>query len=233
MRSTFALVLVILPVSLVSAKDDDAEKLYRSMEQKVRAAKTLQIRYEMNVTDAAGKTGGVQGTLTLGEGDRLRADAEGKLFDQPVKCTAISDGANLKFHDAPTAAKERDEKAALPAKGLGLYSRLALPREGIFLCTLNMDRRGDLPTGATLPADFKFVGKENIGTRQAQVIQYTLRRKDAKDALTVKLWLDAETNLPLQRSITGGTSDWSSFTEKYREFSVDPKTDAMLFELPK
>ena len=77
------------------------------------------------------------------------------------------------------------------------------------------------------------MGKEKVGERDTRVIQYTLTAKGGEDPLSVKLWLDAETNLPVKLAVTGGKSDWKDLTETYGEFTIEPKVDAKSFELPK
>ena len=98
---------------------------------------------------------------------------------------------------------------------------------------LNTRRSGDLTPDAFELSDFKTAGTERIGGRNAHVIQYTLREKGVPDALSMKMWLDAETNLPAKLAITGGKSDWRGITETYGEFKLDAPVDAKRFELPK
>src|SRR5258708_36747869 len=92
MRVSLSLALLAVARWHDAAQDNEAEKLYREMEQKVRAAKTLQVRFDLNITDALGKTGIVKGALTLGEGDKYRVDLDGKIFGQAVKGIEVSDG---------------------------------------------------------------------------------------------------------------------------------------------
>jgi outer membrane lipoprotein-sorting protein len=212
------------------AEENEAEKLFRGMEQKVRKAKTLQVRFDLSVTDALGKKGTVQGILTLGEGDRYRVDGEGKLFGEAVKFTEVCDGTTTSFRDPNDPKKDSNEPAP---KAAGAYFRAALPRWGFFLSTLNMRRSGELTPDAFQLSDFKPAAPEKIGGRNAQVIQFTFKEKGAKDGLSMKMWLDAETNLPVKLTVAGGKSDWADIAETYREFTIDPRVDAKLFELPK
>ncbi len=59
-----------------------------------------------------------------------------------------------------------------------------------------------------------------------------VKGKDAT-ALSVKVWLDAKTNLPVKLVLTGGGSDITDITETYSEFTIDAKVDGKSFELPK
>src|SRR5438105_2078484 len=128
MRWLLTLPLLALAACPAVAEENEAEKLFRGMEEKVRAAKTLRVRFDLGVTDALGKKGTIKGALTLGEGDKYRAEGEGKLFGQAVQFTEVCDGANTSFRD-PNAPKKENEKAP---KGVGAYFRGALPRWGFF-----------------------------------------------------------------------------------------------------
>jgi len=116
---------------------------------------------------------------------------------------------------------------------VGAYLRGALPHEGFFLSTLNMGRPGGLAPDAIQLSDFKDAGKEKVGERNTQVIEYTATEKDAKEGLSMKMWLDAETHLPVKLAVTGGQSDVKNLTETYSEFILDPEVDAKSFEAPK
>src|SRR5215831_4062263 len=96
MRFLMTLTLLGVVARPAAAEGNEAEKLFHAMEQKVRKARTLRLRYDLNITDAAGKKGTVKGTLVLGEGDRFRAEATGNLFGEAVKFITVSDGTTMK-----------------------------------------------------------------------------------------------------------------------------------------
>jgi hypothetical protein len=97
-----------------------------------------------------------------------------------------------------------------------------------------VNRRGDLATDHFTLSDFKLAGKEKIGERNTQVIQYTVKWKGkSKNPTSRKMWLDARTNLPVKLAITGGASDISDITESYREFAIDAKVNPKLLQLRK
>ena len=87
-------------------------------------------------------------------------------------------------------------------------------------------------------SEFKLGKKEKIGEREAQVIEYKLAYEEAAKetpdlSLSEKLWLDVETHLPLKRVVVGKLKKEFTCTEEYSEFTLNPKVDAKLFELPK
>ncbi len=213
----------------IQAAEDEAEKLFRAMEQKVKAAKTLRVRYELDISAAADKKGTVKGAILLGEGDQYRLDGEGKIFGQQVKFTTVCDGARVSEVVEPPPPQSETNPPRQP-KGSGAFLRAALPPLGFFLTSLFMDRRDtwEPPT----VSDFKLVGNEKVGGRAAKVIQFTVTAKGG-DGTAFKLWLDAETNLPAKLAMTGGESDIKAVTETYAEFAVDVKVEAKSFAVAK
>jgi outer membrane lipoprotein-sorting protein len=230
MRWLPALPLLAAAAWPAAAQDNEAEKLFRAMEQKVRSARTVRLRFDLSMAGALGTKGNVKGTLLLGEGDKYRVEMDGTVFGQAVRGTEVSDGTRTAYRDAADPKRDSTEESA---KAAGAYFRGTLPKWGFFLCSLNMRRSGDLTPDAFEMSDFKTSGEEKIGERNAHVIQYTFKEKGAKDPLSMTLWLDAETHLPAKLAITGGKSDWRAITETYGEFQIDAKVDAKQFELPK
>src|SRR5262249_7377578 len=106
MRWLLTWALLALAACPALAEENEAEKLFHGMEKKVRAAKTLRLRFDLSITDALGRKGNAQGTLSLGEGDKFRAEAEGKLFGQAVQFTYVSDGTNMKASGGPDRPRE-------------------------------------------------------------------------------------------------------------------------------
>jgi hypothetical protein len=237
MRWLLTLALLAVAAWPATAEENEAEKLFRGMEKQISEAKTLKIRFDATITGADAKKWDVKGTLVLGEGDRFRAEAEGKLFGEETKFTVVSDGTGAKsfgYTKAPGQPKQDKNETEKPPKGAGAYFRTALPRDGFFVSFLNMDRRGDRPADLFQLSDFKLAGEEKVGERNTKVIQYTVKVKGKdSNAPSVKLWLGAKTNLPVKLVLTGGGSDISDITETYREFTIDGQVDAKSFELPK
>jgi outer membrane lipoprotein-sorting protein len=100
MRWLTALALLAVTAWPAVAQDNEAEKLFRAMEQKVRSAQTLRLRFDLSVAGALGTKGNVKGTLVLGEGDKYRVEMEGKVFGQAVRGTEVSDGTRTAYRDA-------------------------------------------------------------------------------------------------------------------------------------
>jgi outer membrane lipoprotein-sorting protein len=230
MRRLLATTLLAALAGPVAAQDGDAELLVRRMHDKVRAAKTLRVRFEISVTDALGKKGAVKGALVLGDGQKYRAEGEGEVFGQAVKFAEVSDGVRTAYRDATDPKRDGTEKAA---KDAGTYLRGALPRDGFLIGSLNMkERSGWAPSAFKLSA-FKLGSEETVGGRKARVIEYAVTVEGGSDPMPVKVWLDAGTGLPVKLVLTGGKSDIRDVTETYGEYTLDAEVDAKAFELPK
>lgn len=207
MRWLLTLALLALGSGPVAAQENEAEKLFRRLEQRVRTAKTLQLRFDATITGADAKKWNVAGSLILGEGDKLRVDSEGKVFGEEFKLTQVSDGTDMKsfgYTKAPGKLKQDKTKTEKPPTGAGAYLRESLPSDGFFLSFLSMDRRAELPPGLFKMSDFKLAGEEKIGEQNTRLIQYTLTAKGDTNVVSMKIWLDAKTNLPVKLAMTGG-----------------------------
>jgi outer membrane lipoprotein-sorting protein len=245
MRCLLTMALLALVTWPAAAQENEAEKLFRALEQKVRTAKTLQLRSDATITGADGKKWHYKGSAIVGEGDKFRWEIEGKRLGHEWKRTYVSDGTDkISFgYDKQPG----EDKASVESKGtektpkaFGAHFRAALPRDG-FVLGFTTDRNSQMPPDLFIMSDFKLAGEEKIGARNTQVIQYSVKTK-ARDpgfnpastnVLSMKLWLDTKTKLPVKLAMTGGESDFSAITETYSEFTVDAKVDAKLFELPK
>jgi len=51
-------------------------------------------------------------------------------------------------------------------------------------------------------------------------------------AMQMTIWLDTQTNMPLKRLVIA-PSEKARLTEVYTEFTLNPKLDGKMFELPK
>src|SRR5439155_12342614 len=142
----------------------------------------LRVRCDLSVT--VNRPGTLKGTLTLGTGDTLRLELEGKPFGEAVKSTVVNDGAKLTFTDSGDPKKNR---AATVPQALGAHCRASLPRLGVFLLWYRLDQNLGLDPDQFTLSDFKLAGKETIGARTTQVIQYTAREKGNTPRLAMKL----------------------------------------------
>jgi len=83
-----ALLFVAVPAY---GQDNDAEKLYRTMEKKVRSAKAIHVVMEGEFS-GEGKKGKFSMTLDAAEGNMVRMEMNGAFDGTDVKVVSVSDG---------------------------------------------------------------------------------------------------------------------------------------------
>ena len=231
------LLFVPVLVAVLGQAGDDPSVRMKAMEEKIAKADSLQVTLDSKFESSKGKgSGTIQGTLTLGAGDKARAELNLNFMGKAMKIQMVSDGTKM---------VESIDGKAKPAKETTKHFRdtmtAVLARSGFsagfLLAGANqVDKvdKEDNPLKMVLVSDFKKLKVEKIGDRDALVIQYKLTMKGADIAPTGTVWLDLKTNLPLKRVIRAEMgSETMTLTENYSNFRINPKLDDKLFELPK
>lgn len=219
-----ALLLIAIALILPQEKNE-AEALFKKVEEKLVNAKTVRLKLSGEIQPVKMT---LAGEMVLGEESRLRAELEGKMGDKAVKAALVSDGRRLRLESS-------DKPAPLVLDvpvTLGRLSRICLARGGFFGVTDILDNQKSLQADAddlVSVSDFKLWVKEKVGDREAQSVQYKLVQKGFAPA-EATLWIDIETHLPLKRVIKKGGM---TLSELYSEVKLDEKFDAARFELPK
>jgi hypothetical protein len=200
------MVLVLLAPTL-AAQVGDAEKLFRTMEKKVAAAKTVRVAFEAQVLEDKEEQARFTGSVQLGEANKGAVRLKGRAKGMDIEVELESDGHKIKEVVTPPG---KSRERSLPKK-FGERVRAALSRTGP-VSGLVVTERQTGPDGVEkdpdidqmLPlSDFKPGGKETVGGREARVIEYKARLASEKQDLSVKLWLDVKTQLPLKREVSG------------------------------
>jgi outer membrane lipoprotein-sorting protein len=207
---------------------EDAEKLFQKMAKKLAEAKTLQVTFEGSV-DMPEKAE-IKGFLGLASAGKVSLKVEGRRSNER-KYGLVSDGT--KVIDFPNTGKEKERKT--PDKFNELFAGL-MARAGPVIGYRNWSK----PPSANATLDelvpvsaFKLGKKEKVRDRQAQAITYELKH-EGDDTLTVTLWIDEESHLPLKRVFRGKVKDRDAlYRETYSAVLLDKKIDAKIFELPK
>jgi outer membrane lipoprotein-sorting protein len=212
-------------------QDDEAEKLFRSMEKKVAGARAVLVRFEYRI--APGKVGEkrIKGRLALAPDNRLRVVVEGP--EEGSSGTVVSDGKTITI--TGWGQKCRKPQEQLTPEHLNALIIASLNRGGAMLGAAHTATSPWL-WREVKPADigamlFELGPKEKIGGRDARKIEYTYTRGpiSAIPPLRVQLWIDTKTLLPLRRVFP--QPDGS--TETYTEFTLDPTLPGGEFDLPK
>jgi outer membrane lipoprotein-sorting protein len=224
-RGILTLLLLLLPVTAVQAQD--AQKLYEAMEQKLAKAKAHKIGFNIK-GDQGGDPFNGKGTLILATGNRLQMTYEAQIGKQSRKGTTVSDGKTLVRHRVEDGKPEM-KSMPIHDKHYEVVSGWLI-RAGLFV---GMERaESNNPKGSSILklSEFKMAGKEKIGGCDANVIEYQLALADNTNTLTCRLWLDAQTGMPLKRVLEG---DGFRVIETYSQWELDPKLPEDTFTLPK
>jgi outer membrane lipoprotein-sorting protein len=212
---------------------NEAERLFRKMEMTLKSAKSVECSFEAKGEGGKAADGSAKGSLTLGEGNKSRLEMTLKKGAEVEKIALICDGEKMMSPD--------DKTRKVPApKWLNDLYRAALVRSGPSLRLSRIDNGAneqpqELKVDDVLKvSNFKLGKKEKIDDKEAQAIHYNLGFEEFKDPLTVTLWIDTKTNLPIKRELIGKEGDDKVIlTETYSKFSIDEKIDPKKFELPK
>jgi outer membrane lipoprotein-sorting protein len=224
----------LLALSLVVfAQPQDGQQLFRAMEQKITAAKSLKLACKTSV-ESGTNVYRVDLKLWAAQGNRLRLEAVAALgAKKDNEIVVVSNGKKTAIVQPAKDVELRDNPPDYIQKVLELLARTAV---GTALDELL--RPGSQPTAAAIElSKFKLGVKEKLdGKRQAQIVEYEIVLKEKAESLKikVKLWIDTESLLPVHRAMTImiGASE-TRFTEVFTEFTLDPAIDAKMFELPK
>jgi outer membrane lipoprotein-sorting protein len=234
--------LTILPLLCIAApaaaQDNDAEKLYRAMEKKIRAAKTLRIVFEAEyAADAPAQK--MTGVLhhAMGNKGRLELDS-----DFGLKLLLVSDGKVL-HSTTPDDTKGTIDKNPPHLKDADRSTPALVARVGIatgfFIPTKLVPANHPSEKSATFDVDkvlrahhFKLGLKAAVDKREIQVVIFTLESKYANEPMQASVWIDTQSLLPVKRvlMVEQGPDAWR-IAESYTEFTIDGKVDPKLFDI--
>ena len=219
-----ALLVLILAAAPSRAQEGEAEKLYRAMEKKILAAKSLVLEFNSQVT-VDDKKFTVKGTIYVAAGNKTRLELESKLFG--LGKTLIVTNGESKYAKVMILVFD---KGPFPPKGevlLALITRFSAVQAAMHrnpgpkkMAASDLDKECPVK-------NFKLGVKEMVGKREAQVVQYQI------GDVTESVWIDTKTQLPLKRTMAGKDKKTiGDLAETYSVFTVDSKLDGKLFDIP-
>jgi len=223
----------VMVMVLAPAQKNEAEELFKKMEEKVHKAKTIQ--YESATTLDGPIKGSMDSKLTIGEGNKGNLAMVMDFAGQKQSMKAISDGKN----SVSGQGDKLDKKEDTP-KHLGAGFAVILSRTGIGGIMMGRSSKDDDPLKAdkfdadklAKVSDLKLGKKEKVGNVEAQELTYTVDANGKK--FPVAVWVDPKTNLPVKRVVEINEMGQSmKLTETIKTFKVDEKVDEKVFELPK
>jgi outer membrane lipoprotein-sorting protein len=227
-------VLLVLMAGLLFAADppnddrptNEAEKLFRTMEQKLAKAKTLECVFDVK-TDAVS----YHGSLYLDEGNRARLEINEATKDRTVRVLMVSDGVRQSFQDNGMSRPQLGDTL----KNLNAEILTWVARPGVFLPQAPLpDVKTDDAKDRFRVTDFTLGQQEKVRERDAQRLGYRLAVKGQDDPFLVDIWLDLKTGLPVKRQITSRAGvPQTAVVETYGKLGLDEKVDVKKFDLPK
>jgi outer membrane lipoprotein-sorting protein len=238
----FSTVLAFVLTMPTYAQENDAEKLFRQMEKKITAAKTIKVRIEKTWADPQLKSLKEVTTLVLGEGDKAFCELFTSGKGISIKAGAFSDGNKVYVRQS---IEDKAELVQDTPKNLGKHCRAVLARFGpAGISTAFVEKKLPDFNRESKPATFQFkVGAvEKVGGAETQVVENTVFfplpkpkgnvKVEESVKVSYKLWINTRTYLPAKRAILGDDGKVIE-TDTYLEFTVDGKLDDKLFEAPK
>jgi outer membrane lipoprotein-sorting protein len=235
MRWTLALGVALLTAAPALAQENEAEKLFRAMEKKVREAKTLKVAGEIEAKFNQGGT--LKFTALIGEGNKARLEMTGNIDGMALKILLVSDGKNTLVSGEPfgkndsraTDEKQNQQLVAMTNRGGLFFAAMFSTVAGMGNDVGDVDR-------SFAVSDFKMGRKEMVGDKEATVFTFKMKVPGggAEEAL-VTIWLDPATRLPLKRKLEaiGDKNKGEFLVESYSQFQVNPRLEDGHFTLPK
>ncbi len=213
----FLLLLLALP-------QEEPAAAFRKIEDSLRAARTLSIRYSYDFhEEREGKetvVHGGEGLLLVGEGNRIHTWVDMKMGLFGSSFLLVSDGKQVRL-------KYAEEKRKDCPPDLREMFIAGLAKEGVFLDTsilMLMDLAGK--PGEGLPRLGVTEIREGKADGEARGLVLTVK---AGRARTIELWYDPKTQRPLRRRLQ--THPGRFIVERYTEWTVDAEIPAETFAL--
>jgi outer membrane lipoprotein-sorting protein len=228
MRWTLALAVLALAVP-AQAQENEAEKLYRAFEKKLLAAKAF--KFSFDIEGDTGRNITLKGDFTLAAGNKLKAVFEGKEGDKAMSGTVVSDGQTTGMKIIADGKPQSNTEATVDKLTEYIAGNFAIG--GLLFAVERDPKLPDSAPDKLKLSGFKLGGKEKVGDRDAQVVEFSFEWKDSK--ASAKLWLDSKTQVPLKRMVEVKEGDKVRLraTEMYTNWQWEPKLKDGEFTLPK
>lgn len=216
---------VTVLVLLFPQQKNEAEELYTQMQDKLRGAKTARFTFKSTIENPDEKW---EGTAWIAEGNKARVEISRQRAQNPYSLTLICDGKQI-FWGSPTRKAMEKAPDTFIADLVGLFAKMGA----------NEDRLEDLFRGRRdkverfESTDFAMGAREKLGDREAQEIRFTVKVKGRDGGADVKLWLDAETRLPLKRVMAVKERPDEVVKEEYAGWKLGESVEASKFDIPK
>lgn len=254
MRYVLSVLLLHALMTGSPAQDNEAERLFRAMENKIKSAKAIQVYADIELRAIKGRedeskigneVSKAKGTLLLTKDNQARLTIRNEylgimLISNGKQFKLLSDQGNLDEAEARPTPNHLHNLVSTLVRRVGLTGGSMIVRfapgpqfEPVFLTPAEpgeKDFDADKVEGWGV-GGFKAGADTKVGGRDAKVVSYRFGGpKAVKGAIPVTLWLDAKTLVPL-KSVVVHKSENLHITETYTDFKLDPKIDAKTFAL--
>jgi outer membrane lipoprotein-sorting protein len=211
--------------------ENDAEKMFRNMEEKLAKAATLELVFEGKLEVEEGKESSTirrDGSLLLAEGSRMRLEIKEEAKAETTWRLMVSNGARMKVLD-----KGSDPQVQTVPKSGNSEVLTWVTRAGLLLPQMPLpDVEVTDGKDRYSVSDFRLGNKEKVGERQTQRLEYQLVVKGHPGTFAVTVWLDTKTDLPVKRLITFRMpGHMATLTEGYTKLTLNGEVDGTKFEL--
>jgi hypothetical protein len=202
--------LILLVVVCGSDQSDQvAARLLQQAQGRLLQAKVLEIRYE-GVWETAGKTENrkLNGSFSLSLPQRTLSAQCNVEERNPYKKSMTGDGVPQKAREALEAISRAG--VLVPFFWLETYQDEFKDKGWLLIDPRQLDRSAP-----------KLGGKEKIGGRQTQQIEFTSKSKDGKLVTHNQVWIDTQQQVPVQWKVTATRGRLKiTATETYRKIEL-------------
>jgi outer membrane lipoprotein-sorting protein len=226
------LIGLLLVAAPAYGQENEAENLFKKMENKIRSAKALHLVFEGKATEE-GEKGKFSGTFAF-TGSKFRIALNWNVDKKTEKKLTVSDGKST-FSNflKPTTLAQAPQDGDFD-KALALLTRGG-PTTFFSVCSFGPPNAQDFDLDNFLTVeDFKLGLKEKIADHDTQALEYVAFFGKDKEPVKFSVWIDTKTNLPVKQ-ISVEQKDGKEVVRhevNFTTFTIDGKVDAKAFELP-
>jgi hypothetical protein len=162
------LVIVSLGLPALAQEGKEAEKLFRTFEKKLVAAKAVRIALEGTAAGIEDLPGVLKykGTMVLAEGNKARFEMDLEIGGKKKKSTLVSDGAKMMGEEFTGARPPENTPKKFFEETIGFFKHGGPVVGHVF----SSESRGVRSVATFKASAFKLGQKEKIGNREAQAI---------------------------------------------------------------
>ena len=220
------LLALVAAALLLPQEKNEAEALFKKMEEKILQAKTIQGKYASSMNRGLLK---MEGEFIADAENRFRVESEATARNVKLKekGLTISDGKQV----ATTGQDPGSWLRFATPETYGKSIRIGLARHGMLDAAMQLGSeigsKAD-PEKDFTASNFRMGKEEKINGRATQQILYRMGRGSWQDD-SAMVWIDKESMLPVKRSYK---MEQGAIEENYSDFKLDEKIDPTKFELP-